>query len=176
MKFSKSTGCFYPEELQYQELPPDAVDVPVDDFDRSMGRAPGDTLDVIDGRVVVIPKRAPTLNELKAAQLVDIRNACEQEIACLQVGYPTSEVLSWSKQEAEARAFVAAPSSATPLLDALAEARGINKAELAERVIVKANTFAQYSGAAIGKRQALEDALNALPSDATAEQIAAIAW
>ncbi len=101
---------------------------------------------------------------------------CEKAIASIQASYPASEVLSWPKQEAEARSYVADPDAVTPLLDALAEARGIDKAELARRVILKADAFAQYSGAAIGKRQALEDALNALPADATAEQIAAIAW
>lgn len=104
-----------------------------------------------------------------------INAACERDIAAIQASYPASEVLSWPKQEAEARSYAADASAATPLLDALAEARGIDKAELARRVILKADAFAQYSGTVIGKRQGLEDALNALP-DATAEQIAAIAW
>lgn len=176
MRFSKSTGCFYPDDIHYTNLPDDLIDVPQKDFEMAMSRSSGDTFDVVDGRVVVVPKPAPTLNELKVARLVGISNACEQEIAALQAGYPASEVLSWPKQEAEARSYVADPSASTPLLDALAEARGIDKAELSRRVILKADAFAQYSGATIGKRQALEDALNALPADATVEQIAAISW
>ena len=122
------------------------------------------------------PPSRPSADVLKALQILSINTACETAIAAIQAGYPGSEVLSWPKQEVEARACIASPSAATPLLDALAEARGINKSELAARVILKADSFAQLSGAAIGKRQALEDMLNALPADATAEQIAAIAW
>jgi hypothetical protein len=175
-RFSKSAGCFYPYSEAYKNVPGDVVVVPIEDYEAAMARLPGEELDVVDGRVVVVPKPAPSLNELKAARLVGISNACEQEIAALQAGYPASEVLSWAKQEAEARSYVTDPSAATPLLDALAEARGIDKAELSRRVILKADAFAQYSGATIGKRQALEDALNALPADATVEQIAAIVW
>ena len=123
-----------------------------------------------------LPPSRPSVDALKTRQIVDINATCETAIAAIQAGYPASEVLSWPKQEAEARSYAADPGAATPILDALAEARGIDKAELARRVILKADAFAQYSGAVIGKRQGLEDALNALPADATVEQIAAIAW
>ena len=122
------------------------------------------------------PAPAQSADEAKASALAAINTACENAIAAIQASYPASEVLSWPKQEAEARAYVADPGAATPLLDALAEARGIDKAELSRRVILKADAFAQYSGAVIGKRQGLEDVLNALPADATVEQIVAIAW
>lgn len=122
------------------------------------------------------PEPAETQEGVKARALASINASCERAIVAIQSSYPASEVLSWPKQEAEARSYVSDPSAPTPLLDALAEARGIDKAELAGRVILKADAFAKYSGAAIGKRQALEDALNVLPADATAEQIAAIAW
>lgn len=129
-----------------------------------------------DGLPMLVDKPGPTLDELKAAQNADLASACETAIAAIRAGYPESEVLSWPKQEAEARAFVADAGAVTPLLDALADARAVPKAELAARVIAKADAFAAISGALIGKRQALEDALNALPADATAEQVAAIVW
>lgn len=73
-------------------------------------------------------------------------------------GYPMSEIDSWSKQESEARAYTADPVNAvTPLLSAMASARGITIAELASRVILKADLFAASAGAIIGKRQKLED-------------------
>lgn len=124
----------------------------------------------------VAPPPAPSLAELKADKRADLIADCESAIAAIRAGYPDSEVLSWSKQEAEARALVADANAATPLLDALAEARGIAKAELAVRVIAKADAFAAISGALIGKRQRLEDELDALPADATSEQVAAIVW
>lgn len=116
-----------------------------------------------------------TVAEMKSNKLAEINARCESEIAAISAGYPASEVLSWPKQESESRAFVANASAVTPLLDALAAARGIPKAELASRVIAKADLFAQVSGAIIGKRQALEDQVNALPT-ATAADLDAIQW
>lgn len=130
----------------------------------------------VDGRPVAIAPPAPTTAELKAAKLWDINAGCEAEIAAISASYPASEVLSWSKQEGEARAYTANASAATPLLDALATARGIDKADLAARVIAKADLFAVVSGSIIGKRQALEDQVNALPGDATAADLEAIQW
>lgn len=118
----------------------------------------------------------PGIADLKAAQRANILADCEHAIAAIRAGYPESEVLSWAKQETEARALVADAGAATPLLDALALARGIDKAELAARVIAKADAFAAISGALIGKRQRLEDELDALPADATPEQVVAIVW
>lgn len=68
MRFSKSTGCFYPESIDYSEFPADLIEVPQEDFDAAMARNPGNTLDVVDGRVVVMPKPAPTAAEVKTAQ------------------------------------------------------------------------------------------------------------
>lgn len=123
-----------------------------------------------------LPADQPSIDDLKTVQRAALIADCEKAIATIRAGYPENEVLSWSKQEAEARALVADSNAATPLLDALAGERGIAKAELAARVIAKADTFAALSGALIGQRQRLEDQLDALPVDATPEQVAAIVW
>lgn len=68
MKFSKKTGVFYPEDIGYEDYPNDLIDVQQEDFDSAMARNPGDTLDVVEGRVVVIQKPAPTTAEIKAAK------------------------------------------------------------------------------------------------------------
>lgn len=70
MRFAKSTGCFYPESENYAELPADIIDVPQEDFDAAMARNPGDTLDVVDGRVIIVP---PTILELKVAAWNNIK-------------------------------------------------------------------------------------------------------
>jgi hypothetical protein len=130
-----------------------------------------------DGETFSSPPATPqTLEQLKSAKLGEINAACDAACGEVQSGYPAAEVLSWTKQESEARAYLADDNAATPLLNALALARGIDKAELAARVIAKADAFAVFSGVMIGKRQALEDALNALPADATAERVAEIVW
>lgn len=73
MRFSKLTGCFYPEGLGYSDLPDDIIDVPQEDFAAAMARNPGETLDVIAGRVVVIPKPAAPLAELQVAAWEEIK-------------------------------------------------------------------------------------------------------
>lgn len=54
-RFSKSTGCFYPFDYNYGALPDDIIEVPQEDYEAASTRNPGDTLDVVDGRVVVVP-------------------------------------------------------------------------------------------------------------------------
>lgn len=125
------------------------------------------------------PKSVP---DLIAEQLLQVNASCETSMSAIKAGYPDSEVLSWPKQEEEARAWTADNATTTPLLDALATARGITKADLAARVIEKADLFAQISGQTIGKRQGLEDQLNALLDSfnnggtVTQAEIEAIAW
>ena len=58
-------------------------------------------------------------------------------------------------------AYAADPTASTPLLSALAQARGISLPDLVERVLAKADAFAVASGFIIGQRQALEDRLDA---------------
>ncbi|WP_052081017.1 hypothetical protein [Pseudomonas sp. ML96] len=84
-----------------------------------------------------------------------LRDECDRRLAALKRDYPDSEVLSWDKQEAEARA------GGGPLVAALAVARGIDEAELIRRILQKAEAFAVLSGTIIGQRQALEDRVRA---------------
>ncbi len=117
-----------------------------------------------------------TLAQLKLAKRIEINTAFEQSMQQIVGSYPSNEISSWAKQETEARAYVANSSVQTPLIDALAATRGIAKADLVLRIIGKADLFATVSGQLIGHRQALEDALDALPEIATADDVAAISW
>ena len=81
--------------------------------------------------------------------------------AILTGTYPDREIRTFDKQESEARAYAADATASTPLLSALAQARGVPLDELARRVLVKADAFAVASGSIIGQRQALEDRLDA---------------
>jgi len=93
-------------------------------------------------------------DDLREKQLAEINARCEKELQALRVTYPYSEVLTWDKQEAEARA------GGGPLIDALAAARGIDKQELIARIIAKADAYATAVGEILGRRQAEEDALH----------------
>lgn len=102
----------------------------------------------------------PTLDEAKAAKLSEINAAADRTIATLTATYPNREISTFDKQESEARAYAADPTASTPLLSALAQARGIELSELVQRVIAKADILAMASGSIIGQRQALEDRLD----------------
>lgn len=64
MKFSPSTKCFYPDNVEYREFPVDLVEVPQSDYDTACARAPGETLDFINGRVVIVPKSPKSVGDI----------------------------------------------------------------------------------------------------------------
>ncbi|WP_279139258.1 hypothetical protein, partial [Bilophila wadsworthia] len=103
----------------------------------------------------------PTLEEVKAAKLSEINAVADRAIATLTATYPDREISTFDKQESEARAYAADATASTPLLSALAQARGVPLDELVRRVLAKADAFAVASGSIIGQRQALEDRLDA---------------
>lgn len=106
------------------------------------------------------PVPTVTLASVRAAKLAEINAAADAAIAAMTATYPAGEVATFDKQEAEARAYLADATAPTPLLSALSTARGLDRAELVRRVIVKADAFAVASGTIIGQRQALEDVLD----------------
>ena len=153
-------------------IPADAMAVDDTLFFKTINEQDGIwTLD--NGAIIKKPFPAPTLAELKLAKKAEITSKFEQTIQQVTAGYSSTEITSWSKQEQEARAFTAVPLSATPLIDALATARGVPKAALATRIIAKADLLAGISGQLIGKRQGLEDAIDAATSKTA---LAAIVW
>lgn len=114
----------------------------------------------------------PTLEEAKAAKLVEINMACQRALEALTPTYPERELTTFDKQEQEARAWLKDDTSPTPFLSALAAGRGIELSVLVDKVIAKADAFAVASGFIIGQRQALEDRLDACE---TAEEVEAVA-
>jgi len=87
-RFSKQTGCFYPLTENYPSLPDDIIEVPFEDYEAAMARKPGDTLDVINGRVVVVLKPEATLLELRAQTWGEIKVERDRrsEAGCLVAG------------------------------------------------------------------------------------------
>ena len=112
-----------------------------------------------------------SLASTKARKLAEINAACDAALAALTASYPSSELLTFDKQEAEARALLADPEAATPFLTPLAAARGLETEELARKVIAKADAFTTASGHVIGLRQKDEDRLKAAQ---TVEDVATI--
>lgn len=110
---------------------------------------------------------AATINR----KLREINAACDAEVAALAAKYPETEVWSWYRQEREARELQANPQAVTPLIDNIAAQRGITREDLAGRILAKAEAYAQEAGAAFGRRQALEDKLEAIMAQLQAGEI-----
>ncbi len=113
------------------------------------------------------------LDAAKAIKLDEINIACNAAVAALAASYPEREVQSWPQQVKEAEAIATNPAAQTPLLSAIASARGLPVAELASRVLSKMTAYAAVSGSFIGRRQAAEDLIG---QAATPEALAAIVW
>ncbi|EEG08217.1 hypothetical protein [Pseudogulbenkiania ferrooxidans] len=155
--------------------PDGLVEIGEDDYIRIRS---GGAFHIVDGEVVALPPEPIVLAELLTQRLVDINTHAASLLATLSASYPDGEVQSWAQQTREAEALVADPVASTPLLTAIATARGLTVATLAERVRAKVLSYAVASGQIIGQRQALEDALMAvdLAAPDAAEQLAAIQW
>jgi hypothetical protein len=65
MKFSKTTQCFYPDDIAYPNPPADLIEVTSDDYTAAMNRAPDETLDVVDGKLVIVPAPIPDSAQLQ---------------------------------------------------------------------------------------------------------------
>lgn len=107
--------------------------------------------------VVALPEQ--TLEEVKAAKLAEINGTCDRVLNEAVKTYPDTEVLTFDQQTLEANAYLENPEADVPLLRSLAAGRGIELADLVNRVIAKHNAFSALSGSVIGQRQALEDRL-----------------
>lgn len=122
-----------------------------------------------------VPEPAPTisLGQAKEEKLQEIRAASDREINKLTAAYSDGEKGSWPNQEKEALAYQADNTSSTPLLTAIATARGIDFDELVDKVLTNATMFSIASGQILGKQQKLEDLVNNAES---ADIISGIVW
>lgn len=104
---------------------------------------------------------AAQLDRARTERLTGINADADALVGELAATYPEREIQSWPQQVKEAEALAIIPTADAPLLSALAAARGIDRADLAARVLTKASAYAAASGAIIGARQRLEDLLSA---------------
>lgn len=111
------------------------------------------------------------LDTIKEEKLSEINSAYNSVTSALVATYPRTELLTFDKQETEARAWTADRATETPLVDMLAAGRQMDKAELVRRIIAKADAFAVATGYLTGQRQRYEDLLDAAT---TAEEVEAI--
>lgn len=101
----------------------------------------------------------------KKLKLEEVNAAYDLAVDLYMRAYPNAELLTFDKQEKEAREWTADNSVATPFLDGLAAARGIDKPELVQRVIVKADAFQTAIATLTGTRQKYEDTIEAATTE-----------
>lgn len=73
--------------------------------------------------------------------------------------YSDGEIRSWDQQRAEATAYTADNTASTPLLSAIATARGITVSQLATKVLANAEAYESAYGTLLGKYQKNKDTL-----------------
>ena len=115
------------------------------------------------------PKQS--VDEAKSEKLREINLGYDTATSALVATYPRVELLTFDKQEKEARAWDIDNSVETPLVDMLALGRQLDKAELVKRIIAKADAFALTTGYLTGVRQRYEDLLTVAT---TVEEVEAI--
>lgn len=159
-------------------IPEGAVEVTDEQFWQTINEDDGVWSITTGGEIVKFPFPDPTIEQLITKKRAEINTQFNQLMNQITAGITVDEIASWDKQEAEARAYSADTNAVTPLIDALAAARGITKADLAARIITKADLFATVSGQLIGTRQGLEDQLDLLAEDdnTTAADVALVVW
>jgi len=112
-----------------------------------------------------------TFDIARQRKMIENNTIYETAFAKTKVDTPPSEADTWTKQEYEARNWLANKALATPMIDAMATMRGMDREVLLEKVIAKADAFSAYIGAITGLRQRYEDQILAAT---TVEELARI--
>jgi len=106
-----------------------------------------------------------SLAEAKAAKLAEVIAACDAALEPLASSYSAMERSTWDQQVSEAGAYLSDAGASAPLLRAIAEARGIEVADLAKRVMGNKSALELISGAVLGQKQGYEDVLAAITDE-----------
>lgn len=125
------------------------------------------------------PEPAPTppsIPEAAASAQMLVDMGYDSAISAITSTYPATEIASWPKQEDEARAYIVNNSTPTPLLTALATARGVTVSDIAARVIAKADAYVGIAGALIGRRQARQDAIAVAVANSDLAALQSVVW
>ena len=103
-----------------------------------------------------------SLASLAAAAQRKVDTEYTRRMGELANNYPAHERESWPMQLAEAQELQADENAATPWIDQCAAARGLDRLELATRILQKDATYRHVSGSLTGIRQWHEDRIAAL--------------
>ena len=116
---------------------------------------------------------AKKLSEAKADKLAELNQAAQSFVnaAADLDSIPDFEVQTWPLQAAEAQAWVADNAAATPVLDRIAAARGMDADKLKAAALRKALAYSALSAHVAGQRQALQSKIEAAKTQAALDKI-----
>ena len=114
----------------------------------------------------------PTLDEARAAKLMEVMSAYKAVFAPIEAVYPAAEREGWAKQEAESRAVLADPSTPTPGLALFVAGRGLGETvlEFAEKVVANSEHWWLLNAFITAQQQRMHREVSAL---ATVEEVQA---
>lgn len=104
-------------------------------------------------------------------KLKEINDKCSDILSSLSEPYPKEEVLTFERQEREAKEYKSDNSALVPFIRSLSKSRKINLDELVEKILNKAFIYSQKYGSIIGMRQKYEKVLWNLKSNESTEQM-----
>ena len=168
MKFSKTTGCFYPNDIHYENPPTDLIEVTQDDHNAAMTRAPGEMLDVVKGKLVIVPAPIVSAAERLARATAMALAAIDQfhaEIVQKLVGSPTQvEKDTWALK-LEVANTITSKAAISAAGQAFLASAGITtdaaKSAWAASVLAKSSAYAQVVGLAEKLRDMARTAVRA---------------
>jgi len=107
----------------------------------------------------------------KRKELIEV--AFIDNITKITIGITSLEIASWTKQEEEARAWVADNSAVTPMVDILLTARNLNetKAEFVDKIISKADHYVVVYAGYLGRLQSAMHLIDAATTEADLDEI-----
>ncbi|GAA4649019.1 hypothetical protein GCM10023116_12930 [Kistimonas scapharcae] len=174
MNYYWLSNIAYPDD-GLTPIPEDAVEIPIDHWFMSLKEIPeGKEVDTgPDGLPVLIDLQI-SVYELAIFKLKTINNMADAMLQPITSTYPNIEIISWDKQEIEARRWQewqdgdqTEPEPPTSYIDnILLTRKDVDKPELIRRIIYKADTFSQ-SGQVTGIRQTLEKQIESILADDT---------
>lgn len=119
--------------------------------------------EIYESEVQLISDSLLTLEQLLNNKQSEITQKFKAAMSPITGIYTDEDIASFPTQEAEAKAWKADNTAATPFIDGLLANRPtVDKATLVQRIIDNANTYKSVAGPAIGKKQHYEDLLYAL--------------
>lgn len=123
--------------------------------------------------VSLTPLETANLADLKAAILTNLNAAAqsfvENHSGASQV--PDFELATWPLQSTEAQVWAVDKSAATPILDGIAAARGLDKNKLKTAALKKALAYSALSAIVAGQRQAIQDQIESAKTKSALDKI-----